>query len=121
METTLQKIKAYGENKYATAEKYFAVISALNSLKLTEREVQLVAFTAINGTISYAPMREDFCKRHNTTNPTINNMISRLKKIGILVKSDGKIKVHPSMRINFDRVLTLNIILENGEANKPVS
>ena len=45
METRKQKIvqklgKEY-DDKYELAQKYYAVLSALNNLKLTEREIQL--------------------------------------------------------------------------------
>ena len=82
----VQKLKKPVGDNYSCAEKYYTLLSALNDLKLTQREIQLIAFAAIKGNISYANIREEFCNKHNSSTPTINNMISKLKKLGILVK-----------------------------------
>lgn len=107
--TIVQKIKVPVTDIYSKAEKYYSVLSAVNGIGLTTREIQLVAFTAISGNISYAKYREDFCKKYNTTPPTINNIISKLKKMGILVKENGKVKVNPLIMVNFERQLVLQI------------
>jgi hypothetical protein len=62
---TVQKLKKPVEDQFATAEKYYALLSALNGLKLTQREIQLVAFTAIRGNISYANIGQSSVR--NTT------------------------------------------------------
>ena len=112
-ETTFvfQKLKRISDDKYVLAERYYSVLSVLNNLRLTEREIQLVAFAAIRGNISYANIREDFCRKHSTTPPTINNMISRLKKIGVMVKDGGKVKVNPRIVIDFSKDVILRIDL----------
>jgi hypothetical protein len=94
---------------------YYSILSAINSLNLTEREIQLISFTAIKGNITYANVREEFCKTYNTTSPTINNIISKLKKIGIFVKENGKVKVNPIIVIDFKKDLMLDIKLVHGE------
>lgn len=111
----LQKLKCSSDDNYSLAEKYYSILSAINNLKLTAREIQLVAFTAVRGNMSYANVREDFCKRYNTTSPTINNIISKLKKIGVLIKDKGKIKVNPVILLNFSLDVTLDIKLTHGE------
>jgi hypothetical protein len=103
------------EDDYAMAEKYYSVLSTINDLKLTTREVQLVAFTAIRGNISYSTIREDFCKKYNSTSPTINNIISKLKKMGVFVKDGTKIKVNPVIILPFSNNITLEIKLEHNE------
>ena len=113
----LQRIKKTYSDEYSIGQAYYAVLSVLNDLHLTDRELQLMAFTAIHGTISYASLREEFCKKYNTSNPTINNMISRLKKLGVLVKSSGKIKVNPHILLDFKNNVKLDISLEHGEAS----
>jgi hypothetical protein len=97
------------------AEKYYSVLSTINNLKLTQREVQLVAFTAIRGNISYSSIREDFCKKYNSTSPTINNIISKLKRIGVFVKDGSKIKVNPVIILNFSNDITLEVKMEHNE------
>jgi queuine/archaeosine tRNA-ribosyltransferase len=111
----VQKFLRKIEDNYAMAEKYYSVLSTINNLKLTQREIQLVAFTAIRGNISYSSIREDFCKKYNSTSPTINNIISKLKRIGVFVKDGSKIKVNPVIILNFSNDITLEIKMEHNE------
>jgi hypothetical protein len=111
----VQKFLRKIEDNYAMAEKYYSVLSTINNLKLTQREVQLVAFTAIRGNISYSSIREDFCKKYNSTSPTINNIISKLKRIGVFVKDGSKIKVNPVIILNFSNDITLEVKMEHND------
>ena len=105
----VQKLKNVSEDSFALAQKYYSILSAVNNLKLTQREIQLVAFTAIRGNISYANNRTEFCKKHDTTSPTINNIISKLKKLGVLVKDGTKVKVNPIIvPYNFNGIINAN-------------
>jgi hypothetical protein len=61
-------------------------------------------------------VREEFCKTYNSTSPSINNIISKLKRIGIFIKENGKVKVNPIIIIDFKNDLTLEIKLVHGEA-----
>lgn len=112
----VQRLKKEVDSDLQLAEKYYSILSAINNLRLTEREIQLIAFTAIKGNITYANVREEFCKRYNSTSPSINNIISKLKKVGIFVKENGKVKVNPIIVIDFKNDLTLEIKLVHGEA-----
>jgi hypothetical protein len=117
----VQTLKKDVTSEYILAEKYYSILSAINSLGLTQREIQLIAFTAIKGNITYANVREEFCKKYNTTSPTINNIISKLKKMGIFIKEAGKVKINPAIVVDFNKNLTLVIKLEHGETNVNVS
>ncbi|MCI4437379.1 MAG: hypothetical protein JHC33_11290 [Ignisphaera sp.] len=108
---TLQRLKKVVPTDIQLAEKYYSILSAINNLHLTDREIQLISFTAIKGNITYANVREEFCKLHKTTSPTINNIISKLKKVGIFIKEGGKVKVNPVIVIDFTKDLTLEITL----------
>lgn len=117
METKiLQRLKREEADSFQLAEKYYSLLSVINNLALTQREVQLIAFTAIKGNISYANIRKEFCEKYNTTSPTINNIISKLKKIGVLVKDGTKVKVNPVIILNFDKDIVLEIKLTHGQA-----
>lgn len=111
---TYQRIRKDSVDKYALAGRYYSVLSVLNDLKLTEREIQLVSYAAIRGNISSAGVREEFCKKYSTSSATINNMISRLRKVGVLVKDSGKVKVNPRIVLNFDKDVVLEIKLSHG-------
>jgi hypothetical protein len=109
----VQTLKKSISTDIQLAEKYYSILSVINNLNLTEREIQLIAFTAIKGNITYGNVRDEFCKSYNTTSPTINNIISKLKKIGIFVKEAGKVKVNPVIVIDFNKDVTLNVKLEH--------
>jgi len=111
----LQKIRRVETDGFAMAERYYSILSAINNLHLTNREIQLIAFTAIRGNISYASNRKEFCEKYGTTSPTINNIISKLKKINVLVKDGTKVKVNPVIILPFEKEdVTLEIKLVHG-------
>ena len=112
----VQRLKKDVQTDIQLAEKYYSILSAINNLHLTEREIQLISFTAVKGNITYANVREEFCKTYNSTSPSINNIISKLKKVGIFIKENGKVKVNPIIVIDFKKDLTLDIKLLHGEA-----
>ena len=111
MKAVIQKLKREERDAFSIAEKYYSLLSVVNNLKLTTREIQLVAFTAIRGNMSYASIRKDFCSLYGTTNASINNIISKLKRMGVLVKDGTKIKVNPIILLNFENPVFLEIKL----------
>ena len=117
----VQRLKRDISTDMELAEKYYSILSAINNLHLTEREIQLIAFTAIKGNITYANVREEFCKTYKSTSPTINNIVSKLKKIGVFIKENGKVKVNPIISIDFKKDITLDIRLVHEEATVNVS
>lgn len=110
----VQKLKKPVVDQIATAEVYYSILSAINNLKLTQREIQLIAFTAIKGNISYANIRAEFCEKYDSSNPTINNIISKLKKMSIFVKDGTKTKVNPQIILDFEKDIVLNISIVHG-------
>jgi hypothetical protein len=117
----VQRLKKDVNTDMELAMKYYSILSVINSLNLTEREIQLISFTAIKGNITYANVREEFCKTYNSTSPTINNIISKLKKMSIFIKENGKVKVNPIITIDFKKDLMLDIKLVHGETTINVS
>jgi len=97
------------------AEKYYAILSAINNLQLTKREIQLVAFTAVNGNISSATAKNKFCKNYDTTIATINNIISKLKRRSIFVKKGRIVSINPIIVLDFNKNAILVISLEHGK------
>lgn len=111
----VQKLKKSSEDRYELAERYYEIISSLNRLSLTTREVQLVAYAAIHGNISYTHIKEGFCAKHNTSIQTIYNIVSKLMKLKVLIKDNGKIKVNPIISLKFNDTIKLEITLSfNG-------
>ncbi len=112
--TVLQRIKKNEKDAINIAQKYYSLLSAANDVHLTHREIQLVAFTAVKGNISYSSNKEEFCTLYNSSPPTINNMISKLKKLHLLVRDGGKTKVNPSILLDFENDIILQIRLIHG-------
>lgn len=110
----LQRLRKVETDVYLIAERYYTILSAVNDLHLTKREIQLIAFAAIKGNISYANIREEFCKKYSSSGATINNIISKLKKMGVLVKDGTKVKVNPVIVLDFNKDLSLEIKLAHG-------
>lgn len=112
---SVQKIKkTYTQMDMAIA--YYSVISVLNHFELTTRELQLLAFTAIRGSITNPAAREDFCQTYKTSQATINNIISRLRKLKLFIKEQNKIRVNPAIALDFNNPVVLQIVL-NKQAN----
>jgi hypothetical protein len=106
-----QKLKRVCGDEYIMAERYCSIIAAVNNIPLTNREIQLLAFAAIRGNISYKSTKEDFCKKHSTTIPTITNSVYKLKAMGLFIKENNKIKIHPLLSLNFNEATILEIKL----------
>lgn len=93
--------------------KYYSLLSVVNNLGLTRRQIQLLAFTCERGSISSPSAKAEFCKRFKSTVDTVNNMISELKELKYLQKENGKIFVNPQLSLNFGNNFVINIHL-NG-------
>lgn len=111
MELTYQKLGKDFSDSYVMAEVYYSVLSSLNRISLTSREINLLAFMAIRGNISIAKHRQDFCSIYSTTIATLNNTVSSLRKKGFITKRDGRIV--PSVVLDFSKDVLLNINLRH--------
>ncbi len=100
-----QKIKKEFEKPVDIAIKYYSILSLLNNLKLTDRQIELLAHTVTRGTISTVASKNEFIKLFpGSTIAVINNLISALRKRGFLVKDDKMLRVHPAISLNFNKV-----------------
>jgi DNA-binding MarR family transcriptional regulator len=113
VETTVQKLGKTIESDIIIAEKYYAFLSVLNNLELAPREIQLLAFTAVKGNITYGNVRIEFCEKYKTTIATIGNMVCKLRKMKLLVKEKGMTKVNPQIVLNFSNNIVLQIKLNH--------
>ena len=93
---------------------YFKVISALNDLHLSDREVQLLAFMAVRGTISNPAAREDFCKMYSTTKATVGNLLSKLRRMKLIFSEGKRVKLTPALTLDFTQDMILQIKLNKN-------
>lgn len=110
---THQTLGGKVESNFDMAFKYYSLISALLGLNLTKRKLQLVAFTAVKGNISYPDFKEEFIKTFDSSGATINNIVSELQELKVFVKVDSKVKVNPSLAMDFNNDVSLKITLNH--------
>lgn len=91
---------------------YYQILSDLNKLDLSKREIELLAHTAVRGVISSITSKEEYIKKFGSSKATVNNMISKLTRMGLLTKTDSKIEVNKQICPDFSKknmVLQLNL------------
>lgn len=97
-----QKIEKNYNDKYRVAYKYYSVLLLLNDIHLSNKEIELLSFIAVNGTISNVTARRDFQELYKTdSQATINNTVSKLKKMNLLIKRDNKIRIADKLKFDF--------------------
>lgn len=94
------------------AERYFRILSAVNNLQLTDREINVLAYIANEG-LNDKGKRDEFCKMHETTLATIYNVVSRLKKLGMVTKSRGGTKLVAVFEFDYTKDVQLQIELRH--------
>lgn len=95
--------------------KYYSVLSALNNLELTNRQIQLLAFTAIRGTITPLSARQEFVELFDSSLNSIENIKGKLVRMGLIVKIGEMYKILPSIDLDFKKDIVLKIQLNRRE------
>ena len=86
------------------AQTYYAMFSAFNQLELTQREIELLAFTDLKGTISTKPAKDEFVSFFKSSPATLNNLISHLQRKKLLIKdSNYKIRVNSKIKMDYTK------------------
>lgn len=110
----VQKLHKRKNDTLEKAQVYYSVLSAINGMGLTKREVELIAFAAVYGNISRKNVKEEFCKKYSpTTIATINNMVSKLRKLSIFIKEAKVIRINPMIALDFNKDIVLQITLQH--------
>lgn len=71
-----------------------------------------MAFMAMSGAEKFD--RREFCNAYGTTQATVNNMVAKLRKRNILVKSKNAVIVNPLISLDFSKDIQLEIKLIHG-------
>jgi len=95
------------------AERYFRVLSAVNNLGLTDREINVLAYISNEG-FDTRGKRDEFCRINETTLATIYNVVSKLKKMGMVTKTKSGTKLVPVFEFDYKKDLQLHIELRHG-------
>lgn len=107
----VQEIEKRYDSDIAKVLKYYTVLFSLNDISLSPKEMELLAFTAVKGTISSATARREFINLFDSSSQSLENIKGRLVKKEWLVKIDGKIKVNEILQLDFTKDLLLEIKL----------
>lgn len=99
----IQKIVRNEREMIDIAFKYYSIMSILHNLNLPVRQTQLLAFTAIRGTITPLSAREEFVKMFGSSMNSVENMKGKLFKQGLLVVNGGMYKVNPQILPDFSQ------------------
>lgn len=91
-------------------------MSAIGEWGLTPREIQLMAFTAVRGTISSGGAKKIFVELFGSSTGTLANMKGRLLKRGLLIEKDGKEIVNPQVYPDFSIPIIIQIQLHVKKA-----
>jgi len=118
---SVQKIRKSYPSPLQVAIKYYGVLSVLNDIQLTGREIQLMAYTAVRGTLSSGGAKEGFIQHFHSSQASVGNMIHKLKKKGLLIKVEGRVVVNPQISLNFNNNLILQLNMFIDEAPKTTS
>jgi hypothetical protein len=105
--TFVIKVQRNEPTPFEIAKRYYSIVSAVGDFNWTEREIQLIAFTSIKGNISYRDVKKEFCETYSSSFATINNIVSKLKQKKILIKDGSKVRVHPSIRQDFNNNIVI--------------
>lgn len=107
-----KKITKSYSSAFELAYKYFSVVTALNSIKLKPREMELLVFTSIKGTISTGGAKHEFITMYGSSMGTIGNIIHVLSKHKLIVKKDKKYIINPVLNISFEDGILLTLDLK---------
>lgn len=115
----IQRFKNECLDDFDLVKRYYKIVLGINNIHVTEKELNLICYSALHGTISTPPVRDGFIKMFDIPLASMYNMSAKLQKRGVFIKGDdGKIKVHPSISPSFEYgklLLVINLnVKENG-------
>lgn len=116
----VKTIKKSFDSKIKAGIVWFKFILAINDIKIPKRQLELLAYINYRGTISSTSAKEEFCKLFSTSSATISNMTSTLIKKKLLIKEKSKIKIHPTLKVDFDNDFVVRFFISvnsNSENN----
>lgn len=115
----VKTIKKSFDSKIKAGITWFKFITAINNIKLPQREIELLAFINNRGTISSTSAKTDFCLMFDTSVGTISNMTGRLMRKKLLIKdSKKKVRVSPALAVDFNNDFLIKFFINVKEPEK---
>jgi chromosome segregation and condensation protein ScpB len=115
MAVILQKIEKHVDSDLQRAIRYYSLLCAANEIKLSRRQLELLAFIAVKGNISSPAARREFVEMFNSSLASLENIKGKLVKKGWLVEIDRKYRVNPKINMDFSKDILLQINLLGHE------
>lgn len=115
MGVIVQRLEKKLGSDLAKAVAYYSILACLNKLSLTERQIELLAFTSIRGTITNPSARKEFIELFDSSLASLENLKGKLVKAGWLIKVDNKYRIHSSLTMDFTKDVILQIKLKGNE------
>lgn len=118
MKVIVQKIGVKVTSDVERAIKYCSVLLTANGIKIPQKQLYLLAFTAAKGSITSPAARKEFVEMFDSSLASLENMKQELVKAGLLVQVDMKYRAHPKLALDFskDILLQINLIGSDKEA-----
>lgn len=90
------------QDKKDVAVTYFQLLSAFNNLKLSDGEIKLLAHIALNRGIVSGSCKMSYVDKYESTIPSVDNTISKLKKKKLLLKKGSSVVLNPMITLDFN-------------------
>lgn len=114
MSMIVQKINKEYTSAIDVAKAYYTFITNINKIKIRPKQMELLCFCAVHGTISTPKVRQAFIEEYKTPKNSVYNIVSQLQKMRLMVKINGKIKVNPALQVDFTKpILKIDLTLTN--------
>lgn len=107
----VQKIEKKCASDITKAIRYYTVLFSLNDIYPSSKQVELLAFTAVRGTITSSTARKEFIETFDSSSASLENIKCKLVKRGWLVKVEGKIRVNQLLALDFSKNLIIQVKL----------
>lgn len=113
-----QKINKKYTSDIDFARAYYSLIVQLNNISITPTEMNLLCYCAVNGTISTPPVRDAFIQEFKVPKGSVYNIVSKLQRLKLMIKIQGKIRVNPALQIDFSKhTYKIELTLLNVKTN----
>ncbi len=120
MKVIVQKLQKKLPSNIEKAIRYYSILSIVDDINLTRKQVELLAFTSVRGTITSPSARREFVEMFDSSLQSLQNIKNQLKKKGWLIEVDKKHRVNPRVNLDFSKDIFLQInLLTNDELDPP--
>lgn len=111
--------KEYADELHC-GERVVSAILALSGIHVTQRELELLTYLSIKGSVSSVNHRNDFLSKYKTTENSMNNALGSLKRKGLIEKLDGKVKSKLRLPQEFvnagEKTLKIGLLCTNSKS-----